>query len=479
MILERQSGTYAIHVIVQMMVVALSFGIFYFVFQGLYCKDLSGGFGGYSSYLGVILIGLLIYALFCRAKEQAVIFAKSSKRIRMTLRQLLAVVGVMLFYLVATKDAAISRAFLFTYIPFIFLVLLATNLLLPGLILKFAFHGDSSEKCLLVCWEFPTDTGIPGSGDKGLKETAEWLRDQARYGMKFAGILGVNEELSKITGLPILGETKDFKEVLKASGTSSVFLIRMPPKDELGEFIDICDAMGIRVSILYNIEEYFGRAMQITTMDGVSILQVRQEPLQNPLNRLLKRLLDISLSSVVVLVIIPLISLILIPFYWIQSPGPIFYKQLRGGRGKKHFTIYKFRSLHAAPTREAEFVSDHDMRLFPLGAFLRRTSLDELPQFINVLKGEMSIVGPRPHLLAHNDLWENEISKFHIRSLIRPGITGLAQVRGHRGEVTNIDMIHHRILCDIDYLENWTIFHDVAIIVLTAWQMVFPPKNAY
>jgi len=163
----------------------------------------------------------------------------------------------------------------------------------------------------------------------------------------------------------------------------------------------------------------------------------------------------------------------------IQSPGPIFFRQWRAGISNQPFTILKFRTMAIAnddPARQAE---QNDSRVYPFGRFLRRMSLDEFPQFINVLRGEMSVIGPRPHMIEHNQQFEKVLQAYNVRSLVKPGITGLAQIRGYRGEARTEDDIRLRVDCDIEYIERYSLFLDFYILLRTAYHLFLPPRSAY
>ena len=163
----------------------------------------------------------------------------------------------------------------------------------------------------------------------------------------------------------------------------------------------------------------------------------------------------------------------------LQSPGPLFHAQTRAGIQNREFTIYKFRTMrpdHADVTRQA---SDQDERVYSLGKWFRRLSIDEVPQFWNVLRGDMSVVGPRPHLIEHNKQFAKFMANYQVRTFVKPGITGLAQVRGFRGEARNNSDIENRVACDIEYLENWNFSLECAIILRTFAQLISPPRTAY
>jgi putative colanic acid biosynthesis UDP-glucose lipid carrier transferase len=161
-----------------------------------------------------------------------------------------------------------------------------------------------------------------------------------------------------------------------------------------------------------------------------------------------------------------------------QSPGPLFYKQVRSGLKNRPFTIYKFRTMHVNNPDESRQARIGDRRIFAAGSWLRKMSIDELPQFLNVLRGDMSVVGPRPHMIEHNALFSRALENYHIRAVAKPGITGLAQVRGFRGEASQIEDIVKRVTSDVYYLEHWSFALDCSIVARTALQMLRPPQQA-
>jgi len=208
-------------------------------------------------------------------------------------------------------------------------------------------------------------------------------------------------------------------------------------------------------------------------------MEFRREPLECPVGRTIKRTLDLIVALPVVMFILPPACLVAWFFQRRQSPGPLFFRQRRTGKYNRPFLIYKFRTLYVGNDDEGRQVVGDDSRVFPAGRWMRKLSIDELPQFINVLIGEMSVVGPRPHFVDHDTLF-GEIAHFYrVRSFIKPGITGLAQVRGLRGEARKDRDLIDRIHSDVYYLENWSPFMDWMIIFKTAWQMIAPPKTAY
>lgn len=212
--------------------------------------------------------------------------------------------------------------------------------------------------------------------------------------------------------------------------------------------------------------------------EGIPILSFRNLPLDDIFNRVLKRLFDVLFSGLVMVFVLswlfPILSLIIL----ITSRGPVFFKQMRTGKGGKNFWCYKFRSMYVNEHSDNIQAKRGDARITPIGKFIRKTSLDEFPQFINVFLGNMSIVGPRPHMLKHTEEYSQMISKYMVRHFVKPGITGLAQIKGYRGETTDNKKMQGRVKMDIFYIENWQFILDIKIIFLTVLNIFKGEENA-
>jgi putative colanic acid biosynthesis UDP-glucose lipid carrier transferase len=209
------------------------------------------------------------------------------------------------------------------------------------------------------------------------------------------------------------------------------------------------------------------------------LLTIRTEPLQLPHNRFLKRSFDITFSSFILLFIFPALFIIAGSLIKLSSKGPILFKQKRTGLYGKVFKCYKFRTMMINQAADTQQATKNDPRTTKIGGFLRKTNLDEFPQFINVLLGDMSVVGPRPHMLKHTEQYSKLIDKYMIRHLIKPGITGWAQMTGYRGETRTLEQMEGRVKRDVWYLENWSFFLDLKIIVVTLLNMFKGESNAY
>ena len=213
---------------------------------------------------------------------------------------------------------------------------------------------------------------------------------------------------------------------------------------------------------------------------GLSTVQsLREMPLSNDFNTILKRTFDITFSLFIIIFLLSWITPIIGLIIKIESRGPVFFKQTRNGIKFREFTCYKFRSMIENNDADIQQATKNDKRVTKIGKILRRTSLDELPQFFNVLIGNMSVVGPRPHMIRENERYSKSVDKFMVRHFVKPGITGLAQVKGFRGEIETDEDIINRVKYDIYYLENWSLILDLNIVFLTTINFLTGQKKAY
>ena len=220
------------------------------------------------------------------------------------------------------------------------------------------------------------------------------------------------------------------------------------------------------------------RAMEIDSIGTVPVMNMRANPLSSAFNRGVKRAMDIAISTIF-LTVSPLIFIPVAVAIKTSSPGPIFFRQKRTGYKGKEFTCLKFRTMKVNATSDTAQASKTDPRTTRVGDFLRRTSIDELPQFINVLRGDMSVVGPRPHMLAHTDKYSKLIDKYIVRHLIKPGITGWAQVNGYRGQTGQLWQMERRVEFDVWYIENWSFLLDLKIVMRTIVNALHGEENAF
>lgn len=304
---------------------------------------------------------------------------------------------------------------------------------------------------------------------------------QAKY-QKF-DVLGfvddrTGERLSDDNRFPLLGRLDSLVDVARRQRIDHVYVsLPMASQPRILKLLD--DLKDTTVSIYFVPDLFVTDLIQSKTsaVCGVPVIAVCDTPFQG-FNGALKRFSDIAIASVVLLVLLPLLLAIAIAVK-AGSPGPVVFKQRRYGQAGEEIVIYKFRSMTVA--EDGDTVTQarrNDQRVTPVGALLRRTSLDELPQFVNVLQGRMSIVGPRPHAVAHNELYRKLIKGYMVRHKVKPGITGWAQVNGFRGETDTLEKMQGRIEHDLDYLRNWSLKLDLLIILKTI-RLVFRDQMAY
>lgn len=249
-------------------------------------------------------------------------------------------------------------------------------------------------------------------------------------------------------------------------------------KDELRKIIRYCDKEVIHFYYVPRIFQNLQMSLKPEIIGNSVVFTNHFEPLADVGNRMIKRAFDIVCSSLVLICMLPVLPVIAIIIKK-QSPGPLTFRQKRTGMNGEEFLCYKFRSMHVNKDADRLQATKDDPRKFPFGNFMRKYNIDELPQFLNVLKGDMSIVGPRPHMTLHTEQYSALIDKYMVRHFAKPGITGLAQVTGFRGETEELWQMEGRIRKDIYYIENWSFWLDIKICLLTAISMVYHDKNAY
>ncbi len=321
------------------------------------------------------------------------------------------------------------------------------------------------------------------------------LKYDATLGYRIKGYYGdvdlkkVTEEVEQLekridlTPLKRLGSLEDFmaaigRDELADAGDELYLCVSRQEKEMIRKVSRFCDQHVVRFYYVPVSVETIGLNLKREYLDDIEIYSTYENPLENPANKLLKRVFDIVLSIIFLIptaLIFPIIYLII----KIQSPGPIFFKQVRTGLDGKDFYCYKFRSMHVNKDADRLQATKDDPRKYPFGNFMRKANIDELPQFWNVLKGDMSIVGPRPHMLAHTEQYSALIGKYMVRHFVKPGVTGWAQVTGFRGETKELWQMEGRVLRDIWYMEHWSIWLDMRIIWLTAKTIFVHDKNAY
>ena len=411
---------------------------------------------------------------------------------KISFRQTVTVLVVLLLFLVASKDLAISRVFLFTFVPPLFFLCLYSNRLFPRFLARFIFSGQYLQNTILM-----------GAAEP-VMAIRNWLERKRFYGINVVGLVTDDREAQALRCVPIsgsrraecnacgpdgkdgsrcltvLGSSTDLEGHIRQANATQLIAVGWPSDiHSTNQLADTCQRLGVRLLIAGDFEGALGRKVTLVEDDGVHVMAFYREPLECPFNRIMKRALDLMIAIPAVVFVLPVVSALVWVLHRLQSPGPLFFRQERTGMQDRDFMIYKFRTMHVNNPDEAQQARVNDTRVFAAGRWLRRLSIDEIPQFINVIKGEMSVVGPRPHMRAHDNLFKLATNAYGVRGFIKPGMTGLAQVRDFRGETkTEQDMVD-RLQSDLDYLENWSFLLDGLIILRTVWKVLFPPKASY
>lgn len=317
---------------------------------------------------------------------------------------------------------------------------------------------------------------IVGYGRSG-KMLERALLSDAGYGYK---IVGVFDDKDCSDAQPLYkGVIDDVEEFVTHNGVDEIYCALPTPEEEkIMPLIRFAEKNAIHFYVIPGITPYLHRRLHFDNMGDVPVMSIRREPLESLSNKFVKRAFDILFSSVALL-FSPIIFIPVAIAVKCSSPGPVFFKQKRTGIKGKEFYCYKFRTMRVNNDSDKQQATQNDPRKTKVGEFLRKSSIDELPQFWNVLKGDMSVVGPRPHMIKHTEDYSKLIESYMLRHLVKPGITGWAQVNGYRGETKELWQMEKRVEYDVWYIENWDFFLDIKIIYLTIANALRGEKNAY
>jgi putative colanic acid biosynthesis UDP-glucose lipid carrier transferase len=321
---------------------------------------------------------------------------------------------------------------------------------------------------------------IVGANDLSAKLSRR-IEDAPYLFMKIEGYFDdrVAERHPRNLSSPVLGKMADLVEYVREHNTNIIFIC-MPMSAQM-RIVKLLDEVRDSTASVYFVPDIYVFDLVQSRFDdilGVPVVSVLETPFLG-IESAVKRASDIVFASIILLMLLPLLLVVAIAVK-LTSPGPVIFKQRRYGLNGEEIMVYKFRSMTVC--EDGPSVSQaqrNDKRITPLGGFLRRTSLDELPQFINVLQGSMSIVGPRPHAVSHNELYRKLINGYMLRHKVKPGITGWAQVNGYRGETEVIEKMEKRIELDLEYMRNWSLPLDIWVILKTAWITIKGGENAY
>lgn len=363
----------------------------------------------------------------------------------------LLVLILLMSYLFLQKDVNYSRLVLGIFFLLVICALSVKRIILRKLLRCIRASGRNQKHVLVL-----------GNGSVA-HSYVNTIRAHRDLGYHAIGYIDTSD--SHKGDLPYLGDFDDLPAVLEHYRPDEVVsAIEMEDYRRTPQIISDCEKAGVKLAIIPFYASYMPSNPQFDDVAGIPMMNIRRIPLDNWLNATVKRLMDIVGSALLLLLTSPIMLFCAVGVK-LSSPGPVFFKQERVGRNKKPFYMYKFRSMRVNDKETTGWSSDHDDRKTKFGAFLRKFSLDEFPQFFNVLKGDMSLVGPRPEVPYYVELFKDEVPLYMVKHQVRPGITGWAQVNGFRGDTS----IKGRVQHDVYYIEHWSLLLDIKILFMTVF----------
>jgi len=358
------------------------------------------------------------------------------------------------------KQPLMSRLALGDYLLLVFLLISVFKFLTIFLLKKYrSVLGGNIRKVIVI-----------GNNEK-TRQLIQTFNTRLDFGYKFDAQFSIKDEDFTMENC--------FDYIIENDIDEIYFSVAELSNKQINKLKDFADNNLRELKFIPDNKEIYSKKLKYEYYDYIPVLSLRVIPIQEPVSQFIKRFFDILFSLFVIVFVLSWLTPILAICIKLESKGPVFFKQSRNGFNYKEFECYKFRSM--TPNKDAHLhqATKGDNRITKVGAFIRKTSMDELPQFFNVLFGDMSVVGPRPHMVSHTNMYAQRIDKFMVRHFVKPGITGLAQVSGFRGEVEKDDDIVSRVKYDIFYIENWSLLLDVKIILQTVTNAIKGEEKAY
>lgn len=372
-------------------------------------------------------------------------------------------------FVIALKFYRISRLRLLIFYVVFFILLSISRVLFMKILKYIRAKGYNFRNVIIV-----------GANDTG-EHIRKLLSKDLSYGYRVLGFFDESVDPFAFISTPILGGFDDIPEFIAKHKIDEMYIaLHIDNIKTINKLTALCERSMIRIKFIPDFQLYTkSRKVEISFYENTPVLMLRKEPLELTINRIEKKVFDICFSFLVIVLIFPWLFPILMIIIKLDSPGPIFFKQERSGRDNRVFSCFKFRTMHTNILADELQATQGDVRVTKIGAFMRRTNIDELPQFINVLLGDMSVVGPRPHMLKHTEQYSELINNYLVRHYAKPGITGWAQVNGFRGETKELIDMKDRVDYDIWYIENWSFLLDLKIIYRTVFNFFRGENNAY
>jgi len=388
-----------------------------------------------------------------------------------TIRMLLIHLAIIAVFIIVLKYDEVSRLRMVYFYTTFFVLLVSFRIFFMQILKHVRAQGYNFRKVVLV--------GANAAGER----MSRILSKDLTYGYRVMGFFDDEIDSEIVLKAPVLGGFEDIENYLSSEKIDEMYVaLHIEKIDVINRLTALCERYMVRIKYIPDFQQYTkSNRVQISFYGNgnVPVLMLRKEPLEIPLYRIMKEVFDFSFSLCVIVFVFPWLFPILILLIKANSAGPVFFVQKRSGRDNQSFPCYKFRTMYVNTAANELQARPNDTRITKVGAFLRRTSMDELPQFFNVLMGNMSVVGPRPHMLSHTEQYSELINNFLVRHYAKPGITGWAQVNGFRGETKELADMENRVEHDIWYIENWSFLLDLKIIGLTVVNVFQGEKNAF
>lgn len=388
------------------------------------------------------------------------------------IKNIIILIASSMIILFLLREYHLERYFIISFSIMLLLLLITEKIFFRSILNYLRKKGRNLRSLLII-----------GAGEVG-KNFYDLTLSNPHFGYNILGFL--DDKPKTFLNGQYLGKINELDNILTTKNVDDV-IITLPnyATEKIEEVVKTCEKHTIRIRIIPDYFKFISNKYNVSMYGRFPIISVREDRINELHWRMLKRSFDFVFTFLLYIFVFSWLWPLIVLIIRLTSPGPVFYKQIRWGRDNKHFVTYKFRSMTTEECGETDedgnfkqAVKD-DPRVTKIGRILRKTSLDELPQFWNVLKGDMSIVGPRPHPTPLNLESKDKVHLYLLRHLVKPGITGWAQVNGHRGETKNISKMQKRIDHDIWYIENWSFWLDLQIIALTIWGMIKGDPNAY
>ena len=357
--------------------------------------------------------------------------------------------------------------------------LYATYLMLFGLIMFWRYLSIKLIKLYRKSGYNYSRVVIVGGGEVA-QQLNDYFNSDDVLGVRLLGVFSDSDFSFEIKDSVKTGKLDSLEQFALKNDIDEIFYtMPLTYTKKIKGLVDFCDKYMIRFKLVPDFRGFIFKRVNIDFFNDVPVITLREEPLTDFINRFTKRVFDLIFSLLTIVFVLSWLYPMIAVLIKLSSKGPVLFKQSRSGVNNEEFLCYKFRSMTISEEADTKQATKGDVRITKIGAFLRKSSLDEFPQFFNVFMGDMSIVGPRPHMLKHTEEYSDLIQKYMVRQLVKPGITGAAQVKGYRGETKELEDMEGRVRLDVWYIENWSLSLDINIIFHTVWNAFKGDEKAY